>query len=62
MPAFTDYAENKIVDALLRGQPLATPANFHIALFTSDPTDANSGGEVSGGSYARVILACSLAT
>ncbi|KIO49605.1 hypothetical protein [Nitrosospira sp. NpAV] len=61
MGALTNYAENKIIDALLRAQALGVPATFYVALFTVDPTDGSAGTEVSGGSYARVAVACSLA-
>lgn len=62
MAALTNYAENKIVDALLRGQSLGAPATGYVALFTSDPTETGAAGtEVSGGSYARVAVTASLA-
>jgi hypothetical protein len=62
MSALTDFAENKIIDALLRGQALGAPATWYVALFTSDPTDTGAAGtEVSGGSYARVTVAAALA-
>jgi hypothetical protein len=57
---FTNFAENRIVDAVFRGQTLGAPATFHIALLTADPTDAGTLTEVSGGSYARVAIASSL--
>lgn len=60
MSALTNYAENKIVDALLRGQALGAPATFYVALFTVDTSDAGGGTEVAGGGYARVAIACSL--
>lgn len=59
--ALTDYAENKINDALLRGQSLGAPATFYVALCTATPTDTGCGTEVSGGSYARVAVTSSLA-
>lgn len=59
--ALTDYAENKIVDALLRGQALGAPTTGYVALFTTCPTDSTVGTEVSGGSYARVAITSSLA-
>src|SRR5690349_20255539 len=59
--ALTDYAENKLVDALLRGQSLGSPATFYVALYTTCPTDSTAGTEVSGGSYARVAVTSSLA-
>jgi len=59
--ALTDYAENKIIDALLRGQTLDAPTTGYVALFTTCPTDSTTGTEVSGGSYARVAVTSSLA-
>jgi hypothetical protein len=57
----TNYAENKVVDALLRGQAIGAPATFYVALFTAGCGDTGGGTEVSGGSYARVAVASSLA-
>lgn len=61
MAAFSDYIENKVIDALLRGQAFPTIANCYIALFTAAPSDAGGGTEVSGGNYARQQVASSLA-
>lgn len=60
--ALTDTYENSIVDWLMRGQALTPPTTLaHIALFTACPTDSTAGTEVTGGSYARVNYAASLA-
>jgi hypothetical protein len=59
--ALTDYAENKLIDAVLRGQSLGAPATWYVALYTACPTDSSAGTEVSGGSYARVAVTASLA-
>lgn len=59
--ALSDYAENKIVDALLRGQALGAPVTGYVALYTACPTDSTAGTEVTGGSYARVAVTSSLA-
>lgn len=61
--ALTDYAENKAVDAILRGQALGAPATVHIALFTDTCTDAGPGTEVStsGTAYGRQSVTSSLA-
>jgi hypothetical protein len=59
--ALTDYAENKIIDALFRGQALGAPTTFYVALYTTCPTDSTAGTEVTGGSYARVAITSSLA-
>jgi hypothetical protein len=61
MAALSDYAENKIIDALLRGQAFPTIANTYVGLFTVSPADAGGGTEVTGGAYARVLVASSLA-
>lgn len=61
MAALTDFAENKIIDAVFRGQALGAPATLYFALFTSATTDAGGGTEVTGGSYARVAVTSSLA-
>ncbi len=59
--ALSDYLENKIVDAMLRGQTYTMPATVYFALATSSGSDAACGTEVSGGSYARVAVTSSLA-
>jgi len=59
--ALTNTYENSIVDWLLRGQSLTPPATGYVALFTACPTESAAGTEVTGGSYARVAVAASLA-
>lgn len=59
--ALTNFAENRIVDALLRGQALGAPATVHVGLDTASCTEAGGGTEVTGGSYARAAVASSLA-
>lgn len=56
MAAFSNYLENKLIDHLFRAMSFSAPTALYMALFTSDPTDAASGTEVSGGSYARAQL------
>lgn len=53
MSAMSNYLENALVNATLRNTSYTSPAAVYVALFTTDPTDAGSGTEVSGGSYAR---------
>jgi hypothetical protein len=51
----SNYLENKIIDHVLRNTAYTTPGtSIYIAAFTTMPTDAGGGTEVSGGSYARV--------
>lgn len=59
--ALTDYAENKIVDWLLRGQTFTPPVTGYWALYTTACSDSAAGTEVTGGSYARVAVTASLA-
>lgn len=61
MASLSDYLENKLIDQLFRGQAYSFPSTLYIALFTANPTDTGGGTEVSGGSYARVAVTCSLA-
>lgn len=62
MAGLSDYAENKIIDWLLRGQTYTPPATVYVALLTASTNDAGSPfTEVSGGSYARVAVTSSLA-
>lgn len=60
MAALSDYAENKIIDSLLRAQAY-TPTTLYVALLTAAPNDTGGGTEVTGGSYARVSVTNSLA-
>src|SRR5713226_1508255 len=61
MAALSDYLENHFIDWLLRAQSFSPPANVFFALLTGAPSDTGGGTEVTGGSYARVSVATSLA-
>ena len=61
MSSLSNYLENKILDHLLRGQTFTPPATVYIGLDTATSDDASGGTEVTGGSYARVAVASSLA-
>jgi hypothetical protein len=61
MAALSDYLENKVIDWLLRGQAFTPPATVYVGLVTAAENDAAGGTEVTGGSYARVAVASSLA-
>jgi len=50
----SDYLENFLIDHLFRTRTYAKPTVLYLALFTSAPSDAGGGVEVTGGSYARV--------
>jgi hypothetical protein len=51
--SMSNYLENAILNAVLRNTAYTSPSQVYIALFTSDPTDAGTGTEVTGGGYAR---------
>ena len=71
MAAFSDFVENKLIDWLLRGQAIGItgasaaagtgPTSTYVGLLTAAPSDTGGGTEVTGGSYARVTVASSLA-
>ena len=53
MAEMSNYLENALINATLRATTFTSPTTVYVGLYTSDPTDANSGTECSGGSYAR---------
>lgn len=53
MTAFSNYLEDRILDITLRVSVWNPPLKVYLALYTSAPTDANTGTEVSGGAYSR---------
>ena len=53
MAEMSNYLENALINATLRNTSYTSPTTVYIGLYTSDPTDADTGTEVSGGSYAR---------
>ena len=56
MAEFSNYLENALINAVLRNTSYTSPATVYVSLYTTDPTDADSGTEVSGGSYARTAV------
>jgi hypothetical protein len=56
MAAMSNYLENALINATLRNTTYTSPSVVYAGLFTSDPTDAGSGTEVTGGSYARKAM------
>ena len=56
MSEFSNYLENALLNAVLRNTSYTSPTTCYVGLFTSDPTDAGSGTECSGGSYARIAV------
>ena len=56
MAEFSNFLENALINATLRATTYTSPATVYVSLYTSDPTDADTGTEVSGGSYARTSV------
>jgi len=55
--SISNFLEDELLDHSVGTGSWSTPATAYIALFTDDPTDADTGTEVSGGSYARQSMA-----
>ena len=53
MSQMSTYLENALLNHVLRNTNLTSPATVYAALYTTDPTGADTGTEVTGGSYAR---------
>ena len=62
MANMSDYLEVKLLNETLNGVAFTAVDNPYISLHTADPTDAGTGAEVSGGSYARVASSFATAT
>jgi len=56
MSEMSNYLENALLNAVLRNTSYTSPTTCYVGLFTSDPTDAGSGTECTGGAYARIAV------
>jgi hypothetical protein len=56
MAEISNYLEDALINGTIRGTTYTAPTTVYVGLYTSDPTDANTGTEVSGGSYARTAV------
>lgn len=54
MSGMSDFLEDQLRKHLFRTGSFTKPAALFVSLHTANPTDAGTGAEVSGGSYARV--------
>jgi hypothetical protein len=62
MAEMSNYLENALLNATLNATTYTAPATVYVSLWTTDPTDAGSGTEVSGGSYARTAVSFATAS
>lgn len=55
----SNYLESKILRHIINAAAYSAPATLYLALYSSDPTEADTGTEISGGSpaYARKSIA-----
>jgi len=49
----TYYLDGSVINAALRAIPYTSPLASYVALYTTSPTKAGGGTEVTGGSYSR---------
>ena len=53
MAEISNYLENALINVTLRATAYTAPTTVYVALYTTDPTDADSGTECTGTAYAR---------
>ena len=58
----SNYLELKMLDHFTGRASTSAPSNVYVSLWTSDPTDAGSGNELSGSAYARQAITWSAAS
>jgi hypothetical protein len=56
MAEISNYLENALINGTLRGTTYTAPTTTYLALYTNDPTDADTGTEITGGSYVRQAI------
>jgi hypothetical protein len=64
MAEMSNFLENALLNATLNATTYTAPATVYVALYTTDPTDADVGTEVStvGTGYARTAVSFATAT
>ena len=55
MAGFSDYLENKLLAHSFSNTAFTSPSSVYLGLFTSAPTDAGGGTELSGSGYTRKV-------
>lgn len=53
MSQASNYLEEAVLNYFFRNQAITQPTALYLALYINDPTDADTGTEVSGGAYTR---------
>lgn len=55
----SNFLEEAILNYFFRGQAVSRPTNLYLALYKTNPTDSDTGSEVTGGGYARQVVSFS---
>lgn len=53
----SNFLEEAILNYFFRGQAVTRPTNLYLALYKTNPTDSDTGSEVTGGGYTRQVVA-----
>ncbi len=53
MSAMSNWMAASVMNEYFRGNSVTPPAAVYLALYTTDPTDSDTGTEISGNGYAR---------
>ena len=52
----SNYLEEAILNYFFRNQTVSKPTALYLALYKTNPTDSDTGSEVSGGGYSRQVV------
>ena len=52
----SNFLEDMVLNYFLRNQQVTQPSTIYLALYKTDPTDSDTGAEVTGGSYERQLV------
>jgi len=53
MSQMSNYLETALINGTLRNTQYTVPTTVYLALYSTDPTDADAGTEIAQGNYAR---------
>ena len=56
MAEMSNYLENALINVTLRNTAYTAPTTVYLGLYTTDPTDADTGTEVTGNGYVRQAI------
>lgn len=62
MAQMSNYLEENLINLVFRNTAFSTPGTVYVALYSTDPTDADTGTELTGDGYARVAVTMGVPT